>query len=81
MNTTIKHFKRLVCASFFALLFFIAAYKANAAPLDGFEQSLVQPNGTEVNCNIIGDEVYSYMCDADGNVIVENPETNAAGCA
>ncbi len=47
----------------------------DAAPISSLEQTLTQPNGKEITVYVSGDEIYSYMTDSDGNVIVENPET------
>lgn len=58
----------LFCAS---LLLTATAF---AAPLTGIPQTVTQPDGTEAEVYLYGDEVYSYMCDADRNVIVQRPD-------
>ena len=62
----------VLAISVISLLFGISV---NAAPINGLEQTLIQPDGTEITVYLYGDEIYSYMTDREGNVVVENPET------
>ena len=51
------------------VILLMAAISVSAAPINGLEQTLTQPNGREIIVYSYGDEFY------EGNVIVENPET------
>lgn len=56
------------------LTFLCISLSVSAAPLNGLEQVVTQPNGTEITLYFYGDEIYSYMTDSDGNVVVQNPD-------
>lgn len=60
----------------FSVVSVLLTFNVSAAPIDGLEQTLTQPDGTEITVYIYGDEIYNYMTDAEGNVIVKNPETD-----
>jgi len=48
---------------------------ARAAYLEYVPQTIEQPDGTVIECFASGDESYHYFHDADGFVIVRDPET------
>lgn len=48
---------------------------AEAAYLRDVPQELVQPDGTSIRCFASGDEHYHWLHDADGFVIVKDPES------
>lgn len=48
---------------------------AEAAYLEDVPQVLIQPDGTRIDCFASGDEYYHWLHDADGFVIVRDPET------
>lgn len=64
---------KTIIGMFVALLMTVLSMAAvNAAPISGIEQVVEQPNGDEITVYFYGDEIYSYMCDSDGNVVVQN---------
>ncbi len=46
-----------------------------SAPIKNFPIKLVQPNGTEINCFVSGDEFFNYIHDENGFIIVQNLDT------
>lgn len=70
-----KKFRKILFILTFSVISALFAFNVNAAPIEGLEQILTQPNGTEITVYIYGDEIYNYMTDAEGNVIVKNPES------
>lgn len=70
-----KKYIKLLLISAISVISLLFAVSVNAAPVNGLEQTVTQPNGTEITVYLYGDEVYSYMTDHEGNVVVENPET------
>ena len=56
------------------LTFLCISLSVSAAPLNGLEQVVTQPDGTEITLYFYGDEIYSYMTDSDGNVVIQNPD-------
>ena len=46
-----------------------------AAPIYKMPLTLTQPNGTEFNCFASGDEYVNWIHDAEGYIIIQNPET------
>ena len=69
-----NHKKIAFILAFMAMSLF-GAISVSAAPISNLEQTLTQPNGKEITVYVSGDEIYSYMTDSEGNVVVENPET------
>ncbi len=66
--------------SFFAIAFAalsILAFgpAAQAAYLENVPQVLIQPDGSRIECFASGDEHYHWLHDAEGFVIVRDPET------
>lgn len=70
-----KKYSKLLFILAISAISLLFAVSVNAAPINGLEQTLVQPNGTEITVYLYGDEIYSYMTDGEGHVIVENPDT------
>lgn len=70
-----KKYSKLIVVLAISIISLLFAVSVNAAPINGLEQTLIQPNGKEITVYLFGDEIYSYMTDGEGNVIVENPET------
>ena len=58
-----------------AVALFIFMQTANAAYLNFIEQTVIQPDGTELNIFASGDEFYHWLHDKDGYTIVKNPVT------
>lgn len=58
-----------------SIIFLLFKNSVDAAPINALEQTLIQPDGTEITVYLYGDEIYSYMTDSEENVIVKNPET------
>ncbi|HCC34298.1 MAG TPA: hypothetical protein DEQ02_01165, partial [Ruminococcaceae bacterium] len=58
----------------FSLCFFFTG-EAFAAPLSDVPMSLTQPDGSTLECFASGDEYFNYLHDADGNLIMQNPDT------
>ena len=46
-----------------------------AAPLVNYPCTVTQPDGTEIECYLNGDEYFAYLTDSNGAVIVQNPTT------
>ncbi len=46
-----------------------------AAPIKNLPVKLIQPNGSEINCFVSGDEFFNYIHDDSGYIIVQNPDT------
>ena len=46
-----------------------------AAPIYNMPLTLTQPDGTEFNCFASGDEYVNWIHDAEGYIIIQNPET------
>ncbi len=69
-----KSLKLISCAVFMLIAASAVFTNAFAAPLSGVWQNVMQPDGKEITLYFYGDEVYSYMCDEDGNVVVQNDE-------
>lgn len=59
-------------AAFCLTTVILAGLTVFAAPVDNLPMSVTQPNGDEITLYFSGDEIYSYMCDSDGNIVVEN---------
>lgn len=71
-----KKFRKMLFILIFSVVSVLLTFNVSAAPIDGLEETLTQPDGTEITVYIYGDEIYNYMTDAEGNVIVKNPETD-----
>jgi M6 family metalloprotease-like protein len=61
-------------AMFLMMLFAAAATTLHAAYLRDVKQELRQPDGTVVNCLASGDEYFNFWHDADGFVIIRDPQ-------
>ncbi len=46
-----------------------------AAPLLNYPCTITQPDGTELECYLNGDEYFAYLTDSNGAIIVQNPTT------
>lgn len=47
----------------------------SAAPLINYPCSIMQPDGTEIECYLNGDEYFGYLTDSNGTIIVRNTTT------
>lgn len=63
-----------ILAIFLFLVCLIPLY-SQAAPLKNIPQTVKQPDGTILNCFASGDEFYSWLHDANGYTIIQNPKT------
>jgi M6 family metalloprotease-like protein len=54
---------------------FLTTKPAHAAPLDNFPVTVTQPDGTELNLFVSGDEFYNWLHDAQGYTIIQDPDT------
>ncbi|HCC35193.1 MAG TPA: hypothetical protein DEQ02_05980, partial [Ruminococcaceae bacterium] len=73
LSFTIHAFVMFVFVTFSLCFLFIG--EAFAAPLSDIPMSLTQPDGSTLECFASGDEYFNYLHDADGNLIMQNPET------
>ena len=51
------------------------SFNADAAFLQNIKQTIIQPDGTKLECFATGDEFYSWLHDANDYTIIQNPET------
>lgn len=57
------------------LLSLFVGHCVHAAPLVNYPTVITQPDGTEIECYLNGDEYFGYLTDANGAIIVQNPST------
>jgi len=70
-----KRFYTILIVLSIAIISLLFCVTVNAAPVNGLEQTLVQPDGTEITVYFFGDEIYNYMTDSEGRVVIENLDT------
>jgi M6 family metalloprotease-like protein len=68
-----KAFKTLLLIFLMGMVF--SAVGAFAAPFQDEPQTMVQPDGSEVSYYATGDEYFRYLHDAQGNVLMIDPDT------
>ena len=64
-----------IAAAFLAFCQLIPVTPSEAAYLEDVPQVLIQPDGTRIECFASGDEHYHWLHDADGFVIVRDPDS------
>lgn len=67
--------KRIVSGVITVLLFSFITFSTYAAWLNSVPQTIVQPNGTVIECFATGDEFYNWLHDKDGYTIIQDRET------
>lgn len=58
--------------SIFVFVGVFLSLSACAAPMKNFHQVAKQPDGTEVDVYLSGDEIFNYITDSSGNIITKN---------
>ena len=66
---------KIIVSAIFTVFLLLPAPPVDAAYLEDVPQVLVQPDGTRIECFASGDEFYHWLHDADGFVIVRDPES------
>lgn len=67
--------KKIKTGIILSLLMTIIGIPTFAAWLNSVPQTIVQPDGTVIECFATGDEFYNWLHDADGYTIIQNKET------
>lgn len=67
--------KKIISGIFVVLIFSFLSLSSYAAWLNSVPQTIIQPDGTEIECFATGDEFYNWLHDADGYTIIQDKQT------
>lgn len=54
---------------------FLPDHAVHAAPIDHYPITVTQPDGTQLQLFVSGDEFYTWMEDAQGYTVIHHPDT------